>query len=232
MKSILIILASTLPCLTLAANIDVYPRSLNKLPSQELGKVILKFMPSVNEKVNWYTNANDKTFVWIDPTYVEGTYRDGTPYSTRRGVFRGNVNGVVSTFLYKTLNEMPWVATMHGDNPRHGVTFVSFQPAVVMLGNEDEEGRCFGSTHENCEFSPFKSLSKVGIKYKKLCKDNLDAINFSETYLLTASGKKDTYGVWTESGGSGGIANKFLLDYESSSKEEACENNKLMNLPI
>lgn len=211
-----------LPSIGFTASIEVYPSSLKKLPSQELGKVILKFMPSNSTKVSWYTNANDESFLWIDPTFVETTFNDGTLYSSRRGVFRGHVNGVKSTFLYKKVNEMPWVALMQGGNPKHGVKSVIFVPTVVLLEESDKEGTCFGSTHENCKFSPFTSLKLSGIKYKKVCENQIGVGNFKIAYLLSKNGKKDTFGVWEESSGSGGTANQFTLDY-SETKSEICK---------
>lgn len=227
LQRILMMLTFTLPSFAFSASLEVYPPSLKKLPSQELGQVVLKFMPSTSSKVNWYTNANDNSFVWIDPTFVETTLNDGTIYSSRRGVFRGHVNGVKSTFLYNRVNEMPWIATMEGQNPRHGVQAIRLNPAVVLLNNRNEEGDCFGSTHENCEFSPFLSLKRSGITYKKICENKIGAGNFRIAYLLTKAGKKNTYGVWEESSGSGGKANIFTLDY-SENKTDICEKiNKL-----
>lgn len=219
-KRILLVVSLTLPSLSFA--LEVYPPLLKKLLSQELGQVVLKFMPSTSSKVDWYTNANDNSFVWIDPTFVETTLNDGTVYSSRRGVFRGHVNGVKSTFLYNRVHEMPWVATMEGQNPKFGVQSVILNPAVVLLNNKNGEGTCFGSTHENCNFSPFTSLKRVGITYKKVCENQLGAGNFKIAYLLTKKGKKDTYGVWGESSGSGGSSNSFELDY-STSKAEICK---------
>ena len=86
-----------LPAISSAEAIHVNPTSLQSLPSQELGQVVLKFMPSIGETVDWYKNANDKNFKWLDSKYVETTrYDDGTIYSTRRAVYRGNVNGIKS----------------------------------------------------------------------------------------------------------------------------------------
>lgn len=224
-KKIFLTISLALPTLSFAETIQVYPPVLQSLPSQELGQVVLKFMPSTSDKVNWYTNANDTTFIWIDSTYEETTLNDGTVRSSRRAAYRGNVNGVKSMFLEKRMYEMPWLLTLNGDSlGKFGVNSVSFEPYVMVAASQNT-GPCFGQTHENCEFNPFNSLKKAGISYKKICENNLEAGNFNIVYLLSKKGKKNTYGIWSQSAGSGGIANYFELDY-STSNAEICKKVK------
>lgn len=98
-KKILLITSLVLPTIVLAEEVKIDSPVLQSLPSQELGQVILKFIPSASGTINWYTNANDTTFRWIDRKYIEITLDDGTVTSSRRAVYRGNVNGVKSTYL-------------------------------------------------------------------------------------------------------------------------------------
>lgn len=226
LKKILLMTIFALPAISSAEAIHVNPTSLQSLPSQELGQVVLKFMPSIGETVDWYKNANDKNFKWLDSKYVETTRDDnGTIYSTRRAVYRGNVNGVKSTFLDKRVYEMPWLVTLRGEaQGKFGVDSVVFYP-YVLSRNPDDSGMCFGSTHENCEFTPFNSLKKAGITYKKICENQMGAGNFDIAYLLSKKGKKNTYGIWSQSAGSGGSSNSFELDF-SASNVEVCKKVK------
>lgn len=224
-KKILLINFLALPVISTADVIRVYPASLQNLPTQELGQVVLKFMPSVGETVDWYKNANNQSFKWLDSQYVEITRDDGTIYSTRRAIYRGHVNGVKSTFLDKRVYEMPWLATLRGEaQGKFGVDSIEFYP-YVLAKNSDDSSICFGSTHENCDFTPFNSLKKVGITYKKICENQMGAGNFNIVYLLTKHGKKNTYGIWSQSAGSEGSSNSFALDY-SSSNVEVCKKVK------
>lgn len=226
-KKTLLITTLACPTFALAEAIQVKPASLQNLPSIELGQVVLKFMPSNQETVDWSKNANDQNFQWLDNTYVEATSNDNRSiYSTRRAVYRGNVNGVKSTFLEKRVYEMPWLVTLRGEGQgKFGVDSVTFFP-YVLASNPDDSGMCFGSTHNNCDFSPFNSLKRVGISYKKICENQMGAGNFDVIYLLSASGKKNTYGIWSQSSGSGGSSNAFELDF-STSNAKVCKKYKL-----
>lgn len=220
MKTAITLMVSLfIPTLTFSAPLEVYPTSLQKLPSQELGQVILKFIPSTSSEITWFERANDESIIWINRTFVEESLGGGVFYSSRKGVFRGHVNGVKSTYLYNNLKEMPWLVILEGEIAKFGVTSVTFKPSVVLLGNKDEEGDCFGTTHENCEFSPFISLKKAGIKYQKICEAKYSGNNFRNVYLLTKKGKKNTYGIWENSDGSGGGSSVFSLDYSHNQKE-------------
>ena len=224
-QKILLTINLALPTITFAETIQIYPPTLQSLPSQELGQVVLKFMPSTSGTVNWYTNANDTTFRWIDSQYAETTLDDGTVRSSRRAICRGNVNGVRSTFLEKRVYEMPWLLTLYGDSLRKfGVNLVLFYP-YVMATNPEDEGMCFGPTHENCDFSAFNSLKQAGISYKKICENKMSYGNFDIVYLLSKQGRKNTYGIWSQSSGSGGSSNSFALDY-STSNTAVCKKVK------
>jgi hypothetical protein len=224
-KKILLIASLALPTITFAESIQIDSPTLQSLPSQELGQVVLKFMPSTSDTVSWYTNANDTTFRWIDRKYTEITLDDGTVISSRRAVYRGKVNGVKSTYLDDRVYEMPWLLTLQGDSlGKFGVNSVSFEPYIIGIDSQDET-TCFGSTHENCDFSPFNSLKKAGISYKKICENQMGYGNFDIVYLLSKQGKKNTYGIWSQSSGSGGSSNSFALDY-STSNAAVCKKVK------
>ncbi len=120
---------------------------------------------------------------------------------------------------------MPWLVTLHGDAlGKFGVDSVIFYP-YVLASNPNVSGMCFGSTHENCDFTPFNSLKKVGISYKKICEKQMGADNFDIVYLLSKQGKKNTYAIWSQSSGSGGSSNSFTLDF-STSNAEVCKKVK------
>lgn len=224
-KKILLITGLVLPTIVLAEEVKIDSPVLQSLPSQELGQVILKFIPSASGTINWYTNANDTTFRWIDRKYIEITLDDGTVTSSRRAVYRGNVNGVKSTYLDNHVYEMPWLLTLQGDSlGKFGVDSVLFEPYIIGIHSQDET-TCFGSTHENCDFKPFNSLKKAGISSKKICENQMGSGNFDIVYLLSKSGKKNTYGIWSQSLGSGGSSNSFTLDY-STSDSAVCKKVK------
>ncbi|WP_160246229.1 hypothetical protein [Acinetobacter indicus] len=220
MQKTIVALAFMMPSLVMAQTLEVYPKQLKSLKPVEIGSMILKFMPTEKSKVTWLTNANDSSIVWIDTPYQEHETRDGTPYTIRQGAFRGNVQGVKSTLLKDKLYEMPWAIKMNGGNSRHGVTDIEFYPAEVDLQSK-ETSMCFGNTHDKCTFSPFKSLTKSGIKYTKVCENKEVSFEYSIAYLLSAKGKKDVYAIWSYSSGSGGDYNSFTLHY-SEDKKEVC----------
>lgn len=175
-KKILLITSLVLPTIVLAEEVKIDSPVLQSLPSQELGQVILKFIPSASGTINWYTNANDTTFRWIDRKYIEITLDDGTVTSSRRAVYRGNVNGVKSTYLDNHVYEMPWLLTLQGDSlGKFGVDSVLFEPYIIGIHSQDET-TCFGSTHENCDFKPFNSLKKLVSHLRKSAKTKWDQV--------------------------------------------------------
>lgn len=199
-----------------SSTISVYPPSLQKLKTQEFGQLVLKFIPDKQDRnVSWDYRANDPSIVWLDSSYLEEKLTDGSYYSSRKGVARVNVLGVKSTYLDHRKYELPWTILMEGEVGKFGVNTVSFYPATVSRVNENT---CFGENFDNCEFSPFKSLSLARIKYKKVCEKELSAGNFEKAYLLSATGKIPVYGIWISSSGSGGTNNAFALNYSSNEK--------------
>lgn len=204
-------------CFALEGGLPVYPPELGKLKQQELGALVLKLMPGVNEKeVYWDFRSNEPSILWLDSFYDERKLDDGSFYSSRKGIARVNVLGVKSTIVDRRKYELPWSVMMEGSVGKFGVNSIALYPATPSRNNENT---CFGQNFDNCEFSPFKSLTKSKIKYKKICEKNYGALNFEEAYLLTSTGKKAVYGIWGSSGGSGGTSNIFKIDYRDNQKE-------------
>ncbi|HFF5071126.1 TPA: hypothetical protein ACGDNJ_001516, partial [Acinetobacter baumannii] len=147
------LLIITASAISAEAPLQPYPTVLSKLPQQELGQVILKFMPNKNtNRIGWDYRANDTSIVWIDNSYQEIDNGDGTFESSRKGVARINVNGVKSTYLKQRVYELPWSIMMKGERGKFGVNSVNFYPATASRENENI---CFGEVYGNCEFKPF-----------------------------------------------------------------------------
>jgi len=198
-------------------NLQVYPPELGKLKQQELGSLVFKLMPSLSEKqIYWDFKSDDPSIIWIDSFYEERKMEDGGFYSSRKGIARVNVLGTKSTIVDRKKYELPWSIMMEGDVGKFGVNTISLYPATISKKNENI---CFGENFDNCEFSPFKSLSKAKINYKKVCEKKFGALNFEEAYLLSAPGKRSVYGIWGSSSGSGGTSNTFKIDYTENQKE-------------
>lgn len=214
------LLIITASAISAEAPLQPYPTVLSKLPQQELGQVILKFMPNKNtNRIGWDYRANDTSIVWIDNSYQEIDNGDGTFESSRKGVARINVNGVKSTYLKQRVYELPWSIMMKGERGKFGVNSVNFYPATASRENENI---CFGEVYGNCEFKPFKSLERSKIAYKKLCEKIDNGINFKIAYLLSNKGKQDTFAIWSSSSGSGGSWTEFEL-YYNTNKNEVCK---------
>ncbi len=198
-----------------------YPVALNKLPQQEFGQLVYKLMPQKNQKnIFWDFKSNDRSIIWLDKTYIERKLPDGTIHSDRKGIARVNVLGVKSTYLNYEKYELPWTVMMEGGLGKFGPNRINIYPATASRNNEET---CFGDNFDNCEFSPFKSLAKANIKYRKICEEDNGAVNFEKAYLLTSPNKEPLIGIWQSSGGSGGTSNQFVLDY-TKDPETLCKN--------
>ncbi len=222
-RSFLMVCTLALPLQVFSAEaaLQPYPVTLKKLPQQEFGQLVYKLMPNkTEEKLYWDFRSNDKSIIWLDSFYVEKKLEDGTFHSSRKGVARVNVLGKKSTIVDHRTYELPWSVMMEGTVGKFGPNTISLYPATVSRENENI---CFGENFDNCEFSPFKSLTKASIKFKKVCEKNFGALNFEEAYLLTAPNKKAVYGVWQSSSGSGGTSNLFRIDY-SENQKQVCDS--------
>ncbi|PJG67838.1 hypothetical protein [Acinetobacter seifertii] len=203
-----------------SADVTVKYPALLKLKQQEFGQLIFKFMPDKDDQgFSWNYRANDPDVIWLDKSYIETKLEDDTDYSSRKGVTRVNVLGVKSTYLDHKEYETPWAIIFEGTTGKFGVNSISFYPAMP----ERDGDICFGEGFKNCEFSPFKSLTKAGISFKKICEKQSSAGNFEKAYILSATNKKSVYGIWGGSSGSGGSSNEFKL-IELGREKEMCKN--------
>ncbi|MDV7503955.1 hypothetical protein R4512_12560 [Acinetobacter baumannii] len=201
-------------------NVSVQYPALLKLKQQELGQLIFKFMPNKDDQnFSWNYRANDPNVIWMDKSYIETKLDDGTYYSSRKGIARVNVLGVNGKYLDHKEYEIPWAIIFEGTVGKFGVDTISFYPAMP----ERDGDICFGEGFRDCEFSPFKSLTKAGISYKKICERQLSAGNFEKAYILSANKKKSVYGVWGASSGSGGSSNTFKL-IQLGNEKKMCKN--------
>lgn len=191
-----------------SADFTVQYPTLLKLKQQEFGQLVFKFMPNKNDqKFYWNYRANDPDVIWLDKSYIENKLDDGSYYSSRKGIARVNVLGIKGKYLDHKEYEMPWAIMFEGKVGKFGVDSISFYPAMP----ERDGDICFGEGFSDCEFSPFKSLAKAGIIFKKICEKQLSAGNFEKAYILSNAQKKSVYGIWGASSGSGGSSNSFKL---------------------
>ncbi|MGU3310608.1 hypothetical protein [Acinetobacter sp. M5A5_2a] len=203
-----------------SAEVTVQYPALLKLRQQEFGQLVLKFMPDKNDQeFYWNYRANDPNVIWLDKSYIETKLDDGTYYSSRKGIARVNVLGIKGKYLDHKEYEIPWAIMFEGMVGKFGVDSISFYPAMP----EREGDICFGEGFSDCEFSPFKSLSKAGISFKKICDKQFSAGNFEKAYILSKNSKKSVYGIWGASSGSGGSSNSFKL-VSLGNEKEMCKN--------
>ena len=192
--------------------VNVYPDSVKKLSSLELGEVMLFLMPTKDINfIDWGYLSNTK-ILWLDDSYKSTNTPQGT-YNSRNGLIRVNVMGNVSTVLKKQTVELAWSVIYESyANPKFGVEVITIKP-----GTDDSDGSCFGSTTDNCSFNPIKSLDFAKIKYRQICKSSEKV-----GYQLSAEGKKTIRAAWINSTGSGGTSSWVEL-YMNPNKDDICE---------
>lgn len=190
----------------------IFPPSLSGKPSVELGEFIRSSMLEKGERLGWDWRVNS------DIDWQDGiTQVNSTGYSHRDGVARINVMGVRSSVLKKRKDELGWEVSLRTMKP------AKFGPEAIELSPLD----CFGTLYDGCSFDPASSLKAAGIATKKICSVHLNGSNFSDTYLISHSGKEDMLMTWANSGGSGGESSRVTLRQNSKDAEaEACEKNK------
>lgn len=196
---------------TAKADANVYPDSVKKLNSLELGELILFVMPPKDMSfIDWGYLSNSK-ISWLDETYKSTSTPQGT-YNSRTGLVRVNVMGNISTILKKQTMELAWSVVYESySNPKFGVEEISIRPGI-----DDGNGNCFGSTTDNCSFNPIKSFEFAKITYKQICKSS-EKIG----YQLSAEGKKTIKAAWVTSRGSGGSSSWMEL-YMNPNKNDVC----------
>jgi hypothetical protein len=191
---------------------NVYPDSVKKLSSLELGELIFFLMPSKDSNfIDWGYLSNTK-IIWQDDTYKTTNTPQGT-YNSRVGLVRANVMGNISTILKKQTTELAWSVVYESyGNPKFGVEVITIKP-----GTDDSDGACFGSTSDNCSFNPIKSFDGAKIKYRQICKSSEKV-----GYQLSAEGKKTIKAAWITSTGSGGSSSWIEL-YMNGDKANICD---------
>jgi len=180
----------------------IYPSSVKKLPSIELGRSVLLLLP---KKTYWdylpWDWLSEGPVEWLDEGYVSNTGYSVAPCKYhRRGLMRINVLGKKSTILKKRKQELAWQVTYcNAGNPGFGVNAILLQP-----GTPDE--KCFFSNTNGCNLDPIPSLKASGFSVKRVCGGG--AVN---GYKLTHPERKTTYVNINYDFGSGGESIYFIL---------------------
>ena len=196
---------------------DVYPAAANKLKNIELGEAIYLLMPDENNgHIEWSYQSNNKIIYWIDDTYKTN---DDSTYSSRDGLMRINVKGVKSTILRKETKELAWSINYSNSisNPKFGPQEIELKPGI-----DDGDANCFGSTVDNCTFSPIESLIASNIHFEIICKTGKTENWGTTGLLLSAKGKKSVKAKWFTDGGSGGSSSSMYI-YIGEEPENLCE---------
>jgi hypothetical protein len=223
-KTIFIFLSSLFCSSSIFATeqLTITHKSLDKLPSQEIGQVIKKFLPDTKNNafpITWDYKANDNTIIWLHRPYIEEQLYDNSIVSTRKGIFRSHVLGKKATYLQNIKYELPWSVIYKGEMAKFGVKEIEFHPNLPGIDVIDS-GMCFGTEYDNCDFNPIKSLKNAGVNSKMICRDPFGGgSNFEKVYLLTAVGKKPTYAIYSMSTGSGGSSSNFTLVLNTNQKD-------------
>lgn len=214
MKKQIIFLFLMLPLICCAY--PVYPQKAESLQSFEIGDFIKLFMqiPTNENKdfIAWDTFVNNENFIWETDGVDSSESDDGLVSYYRNAMVRINVNGLAPLRLKQNWTEMPWsVGYSTTSNPNFGAE-------VVSIDNE-----CFGYyTTNNCILPPFKSLKRVNINYKKICK--IERGNGFETvgYELSSKGLRTIYLLYEQDGGTGGSYETYHLYFRKP--ENLCES--------
>lgn len=187
------------------AQTRIEPSIARNLNSYEFGEFVKMYMPDnkVNDKRGlWEFNADNPNIIWTT-NGVEKAYRvhDDAEIYIREGIARINFLGTVPMMLKKRNVELAWdIVYFSDDLPKFGVK-------EVRIDNV-----CFGTSHQNCESSPLKSLKKSKISYKKICQ-NIDLGSRKTAYSLNYMNKKTTYLLQTDTCGSGGCSTFYRIYY-------------------
>jgi hypothetical protein len=197
--------------------------TLNGYRSFELGEAILLFMPDKNmESVGWDYRI-DAPVIWLTDGYTaeDSRYKEE---AFRKGLIRINVEGVKSTILRKTKEELAWrIRYSTSNTPKLGVESIELS-IDGGIGDKDADV-CFGHLYNNCAFSPEKSMSAVGIHSTKICENN-HSLTAGKIigFELTHPDKRKTFARLFYSSGSGGDSASFELDF-SKKEKDLCKDN-------
>lgn len=192
----------------------IHPQEAENLKSYEFGELVKLFMQDDNsesDNINWDFNSENPDFVWITDG-VENMELNESTIFYRTAIIRMNILGVYPEILGKRKKELAWEIDYRApSDTRFGVNSISITPYKFA---------CFGNLGSNCILEPFKSLEASNISYQKICRDNLSAASFTESYKLTVKDKKPIYLEYIYSSGSGGEGTFFELKFES---KELCD---------
>lgn len=197
--------------------VNVYPSAASKLKNIELGEAIYMLMPDEDTKfLQWSHQSNNENIFWLNEGYKSTNGENG--YNSREGLVRINVQGVKSTILKKTLEELAWTITyINRSNPKFGPQVIELKPG---LSNSD--GICFGTNFDNCTFNPINSLIGRNINFDIVCKSKA-LENWGKTgLLLSAKGKKTIKARWQTDGGSGG-SSSIIEIYVGEQPDKLCD---------
>ena len=204
-----------------APDLPAFPTSLEGSPSLELGQLVLMLMPAPGvSQIPWDHQANS-AIVWRSSGY-EDSPAGAEVTTSRNGLVRVNVEGVVSTVLHKRKEEMAWtVKYTSKSNPKFGVERIEISPGLI-------EEPCFGSTYSGCSFDPpSRSLADAGIKATELCK----ATGIGERgtlYRVEHADRQTMLLLWSTGGGSGGESSSIdlLVDHGKGDADAECARYK------
>lgn len=201
-----------------AAPQNTLSTNTRKIPSNELGQVILLLMPSINQKFIPWDHRSESYINWIDNGYISES-RPAGDTAIRRGLVSVNILGKKSTVLRKKRQEILWTIQFESQgNPKFGAENLIIQP-----GTPKEP--CFGSLYEGCDFEATPSLTAAGIKWKEICEyNNASEQTYIKGYELHHPDRAITHAQLRTDGGSGGSSTSFILRMPGSIKNP-CSNN-------
>lgn len=194
---------------------DVYPPSVKKLPSIELGQAILLFMPDEGSRYVGWDFRSEAQVAWLSEGYEAKKDDKAQTTSVRHGLLRVNVNGKKSTVLKKRKVELAWRVEYESSNPpKFGIETITLSP-----GTPTET--CFGELYSGCAFDPIPSLKASGIKVKIICRDKHQVSPVNIGLELSRRGKKKIFARYKWWRGSGG-EQAFITLWVNGDKKSAC----------
>lgn len=191
---------------------DVYPSTLNAMPSIELGDLILDIMkPKASNKWQWNWQANSN-ILWQNEVGIDN---EGP---LRSGMVRINVMGSVAKVLKDRHKELGWsIRLREFDNMP-----VEYGPDAIELS----PANCSGIEYDDCLFDPLPSLDRKGIRHRLACYTSISRMGEKSIHVLQSPSRSNVLMVEDFIGGSSEFSTKlsFLMGDEYSA-EAACKAN-------
>lgn len=193
----------------------IYPSSVEKLPSVELGQAVLLLIPEKgsDDFVGWDL-LSEGPIEWLDEGYVPNAkdMQSKRAY-LRRGLMRINILGKKSTVLKKRKQELAWQVTYSNwGNPAFGVDLITLEP-----GTSDQI--CFFSNTDGCALDPIPSLKASGFSVKRICAPSA----YKTGYKLSHAKRKTIYANIIHHSGSGGIS-VYITLWVKGGESEVCND--------